>query len=74
MARTDEEWANIQRSRGVQYEVLGLPLDALRAYDDALKRIPDFQPARGRAAWMQRVFVRPTDPAGVTAKDAAPRR
>jgi hypothetical protein len=73
VARTDDEWANIQRWRGEQYEVLGLPLDALRAYDDALDRAPDFKPARARAEWLQRMFVRPADPASVSAMDAAPR-
>jgi hypothetical protein len=74
VARTDVEWANIQRWRGEQYEVLGLPLDAMRAYEDALDRVPDYKPARDRLAWLQRLFVRPADPASVTARDAAPNR
>jgi tetratricopeptide (TPR) repeat protein len=74
VARTDVEWANIQRWRGLQYEVLGLPLDAIQAYGEALRRVPDYKPARDRLVWMQRLLVRPTNPASVTAKDAEPRR
>ena len=74
VARTDDEWANIQSWRGAQYEALRLPLDAMQAYNDALSRVPDYKPARARMQWLQRKFVRPTDPASVTAKDVEPRR
>lgn len=73
VARDDAEWANIRRWRGEQYEVLGLPLDAMQAYDEAMQRVPGFKPARDRMAWLQRMLVDPMNPRGVTAADALPR-
>ncbi len=73
VARTDEEWANIRRWRGTQYEVLGSPLDALSAYESALARVPGHRATIERMGWIQRLIVRPSDPKSVTAADAAPR-
>ncbi|MBI5168124.1 MAG: hypothetical protein HZA61_01410 [Candidatus Eisenbacteria bacterium] len=73
VARTDEEWANVRRWRGTQYEVLGSPLDAVQAYEEALARSPGHRATIERFGWIQRLIVRPSDPKSVTAQDAAPR-
>lgn len=73
VAGSDEEWANVRRWRGTQYEVLGLPLDAVQAYEEALARFPGHRGTIERFGWLQRVIVRPSDPKSVTAEDAAPR-
>lgn len=72
VATGDEEWANLRRWRGTQYEVLGLPLDALLAYDTALQRAPGYRPAMERLSWLQRVIIDPADPKGVTAEKSRP--
>lgn len=71
VAGSDEEWANVRRWRGTQYEVLGLPLDAVQAYEDALARSPGHRATIERFGWLQRMIVRPSDPKSVTAEDAA---
>ena len=73
VAGSDEEWANVRRWRGTQYEVLGSPLDAVQAYEEALARFPGHRATIERFGWLQRLIVRPSDPKSVTAEDAAPR-
>ncbi len=65
--------ANIDRWRGAQYELLGFSMDAIAAHDAACKRAPGHREALQRAAWLQRLLIRPGDPGSVTAKDAEPR-
>ncbi|MCC6652633.1 MAG: hypothetical protein IT348_15890 [Candidatus Eisenbacteria bacterium] len=72
VATGPEEWANLRRWRGTQYEVLGLPLDALLSYDTALQRSPGYRPAMERLSWLQRVIIDPADPKGVTAEKSRP--
>lgn len=73
VAPDDATRANVDRWRGAQYELIGFPMDAMAAYDAALKRVPGQPDVLQRAAWLQRVLIRPGDPRSVTAADAAPR-
>lgn len=73
VAPNDATRANVDRWRGAQYELIGFPMDAMAAYDAALKRVPGQPDVLQRAAWLQRVLIRPGDPRSVTAADAAPR-
>lgn len=66
--------ANISHWRGSQYELLGFPMDAYAAYDAGLKLAPGHPDLLKRAAWLQRVLIRPGDPKSVTPADASPRR
>lgn len=64
--------ANISHWRGSQYELLGFSMDAYAAYDAGLKLVPGHPDLLKRAAWLQRVLIRPGDPKSVTPADAAP--
>ena len=74
VAGTEYYRAQVEHWRGVQFDVLGLPIDALGAYEAAYARTPEDQAMHARLVWMIHLIVRPTDPRSVTPKDVEPRR
>jgi len=52
VARTPEEWARAQLLRGMAYEGLGLPIEALEAYRGANQRAPKLEAAGRRMRWV----------------------
>jgi hypothetical protein len=62
LATTPEEWARAQLLRGMAFEGLGLPIEALGAYRAANERAPKLEAAGRRMRWVSAHLLDPLLP------------